>query len=52
VRALAEGHEVTALARRPAALDELRDDRLSVIEGDARHRPAVERCVGEGVDGS
>jgi nucleoside-diphosphate-sugar epimerase len=44
-RALADGHEVRALARRPPDLEELRTDRLTVVAGDARDADAVRRTV-------
>ena len=43
-RALAEGHEVTAFARRPEAFD-LKHPKLRTVQGDALDFAAVERAV-------
>ena len=43
--ALADGHAVRALARRPAALDALAHPRLEVLAGDATDAAAVEALV-------
>ncbi|MFT4123839.1 MAG: NAD(P)H-binding protein [Microbacteriaceae bacterium] len=43
-RALAAGHEVTALVRRPEALP-VRDDRLTVVVGDARDVEVIHRVA-------
>lgn len=44
IQALARGHRVTALARRPAKLP-LRHDRLTVARGDVLDYPSVEAAV-------
>jgi putative NADH-flavin reductase len=43
-RALTAGHEVTALVRDPAKLP-IKDDRLTVIQGDVTDPAAVERAI-------
>ncbi|WP_353807616.1 NAD(P)-dependent oxidoreductase [Agromyces sp. SYSU T00194] len=48
VRALAKGHHVTALVRRPDALG-VEDEHLSVVVGDATDRDAIDRVL-DGVD--
>jgi putative NADH-flavin reductase len=44
-RALDAGHEVRALARRPATLDETRGERLAVVAGDVRDAEAVSETI-------
>ncbi len=47
-QALAAGHDVTAVTRRPAQFP-IAHDRLAVVEADVRDAPAVDRAV-EGAD--
>ena len=47
-QALAAGHDVAAVTRRPARFP-ITHDRLAVVEADARDAPAVDRAV-EGAD--
>ena len=48
-KALEAGHKVRALARRPAALEHLRHERLEVVEGDVL-KPASRRAHARGSD--
>ena len=45
-QALADGHQVTAFARRPAAL-QVRHDRLRLVAGDVREAAQVESAIEE-----
>ncbi|ULL18386.1 NAD-dependent epimerase/dehydratase family protein [Paenibacillus sp. H1-7] len=44
VQALEKGHKVTAVVRKPEALD-LRHDNLEVIQGDVLHPPSIREAI-------